>query len=158
MRMRVLLAALAAAALLVVPVAGADAKTNGDGGPTKSKKCKKPKQVGFKVKGDFVDFAGTELTVDVIRANRHADDWLAEFFPSSDPTFDATGVEKIKFVGVTDDVAPDGVGFEDAEVGDRVKLKAKLALPKRGCEGEVELTVKKIKVKRPNDNATGQRP
>ena len=149
MRKRVLFAALAAAALLVAPVAGTDAKPNGDGVPTKSKKCEKPKRVGFKVNGTFVDYVAPDLTVDVIRANRHADDWLAEFFPTSDPTFDTTGVDKIKFIGVTDDVAPVGVGFDDAEVGDRVKLKAKLVLPKHGCEGEVLVEVKKIKVKRP---------
>ncbi len=51
MRKRVLFAALAVAALLVAPVAGTDAKPNGDGGPTKSKKCEKPKRVGFKVNG-----------------------------------------------------------------------------------------------------------
>jgi hypothetical protein len=154
MRKHVLLAALAAAALLVAPVAGADAKPNGGGGPTKSKKCEKLRHVGFKVNGTFVDFVGTEVIVEVSRANRHADDWLAEFFPTSDPTFDTTGVDMIKFIGVTDDFTPVGVGFEDALVGDRVKIKAKLALPKHGCEGEVVLEVKKIKVKRPNDNQT----
>ena len=150
MRKQVLLAALAAAALLVAPIAGADAKPNGGGGPTKSKKCEKPKRLGFKVNGTFVDYVAPDLTVEVRRANRHADGWLAEFFPTSDPSFDTTGVEKTKFIGVTDDVAPAGVGFEDAQVGDRVKLKAKLLVPKRGCEGEVLLKVKKIKVKRPN--------
>jgi hypothetical protein len=150
MRKRVLLAALAAAAVLIAPVGGANARPNGDGEPTKSKKCEKPKRVGFKVNGTFVDFVGTDLTVDVIRANRHADDWLAELFPTSDPTFDTTAVDKVKFIGLTDEVTPAGVGFEDAVVGDRVKLKAKLALPKRGCEGEVLLEVKKIKVKRPD--------
>jgi hypothetical protein len=149
MRKRVFIATLAAAALLVAPVAGAEAKPDGDGGATKSKKCEKPKRVGFKVNGTFVDLDGTEVIVDVIRANRHADDWLAEFFSTSDPRFD-TDVDKIKFIGVTDDIAPVGVGFEDALVGDRVKIKAKLALPKHGCEDDVGLEIKKIKVKRPD--------
>ena len=56
--------------------------------------------------------------------------------------------EKVKFIGVTD-TGIDGVGFEDTALGDRVKLKAKLVLPKHGCEGEVLVEVKKIKVKRP---------
>ena len=60
MRKRVLFATLAAAALLVAPVAGAEAKQDGDGGATKSKKCEKPKQVGFKVKGTLL--AGSDLT------------------------------------------------------------------------------------------------
>lgn len=93
---------------------------------------------------------GTDVLVDVVRANRHADDWLVD----NVPTFPTVGVEKIKFIGVTDDVAPVGVGFEDALEDDRVKLKAKLALPKHGCEGEVLLEVKKIKVKRPNADET----
>jgi hypothetical protein len=151
MRKRVFIATLAAAALLVAPVAGTDAKQDGDGGSTTSKKCDKPKpkQVGFKVNGTFVDYVGTELTVEVVRANRHADDWLAEFFSTSDPHFN-TDVDKIKFIGVTDDIDPDGVGFEDAKVGDRVKIKAKLTLPRHGCEDGVELEVKKIKVKHPD--------
>ena len=88
MRKRVLFATLAAAALLVVPVAGAEAKPDGDGGATKSKKCEKPKQVGFKVKGTLL--AGSDLTtidMAVSHANRHARDWLAENAPSFEPTW-----------------------------------------------------------------------
>ena len=139
MRKRVLLAVLAGAALLVAPVAGVEAKPDGDG----SKKCLKTHEVGFKVKGTVE--VGTVLTVDVIHANRHARDWLT----TNDPTFDISGVpaDRIKFIGVTDDATPFGVvGFEDA-VGDLVKLKAKLVQPKHGCEGPVTLVPKKIKVK-----------
>jgi hypothetical protein len=146
MRKRVLLGTLAAAALLVAPVAGADAQPNGDGGSTESKKCEKLRHVGFKVKGTLL--AGEDLTsidVEVIRANRHARDW--DNFGTDDPTFvvDDEGDEKINFIGVTD-TGTDGVDFEDA-VGLRVKLKAKLALPKQGCDGEPELDVKKVTVK-----------
>jgi hypothetical protein len=146
MRKRVLFATLAAAALLVAPVAGVDAKPDGVG---KSKKCDKPK-VGFKVNGTFDGYDGTLLSLDVVRANRHARDWLDD---GNDPSFDTSDVETSKFIGVTDR-STDGVGFEDVVEGDRVKIKAKLALPERGCEtteleGDTDPEVKKIKVKRP---------
>jgi hypothetical protein len=157
MHKRVFFATLVAAALLVAPVAGVEAKPDGGG---KSKKCDKPKRVGFKVNGTFASFAGTELSVEVVRANRHARDWLAD---GNVPSFDTSGVENIKFIGVTD-TGLDGVGFADAVEGDRVKIKAKLELQKHGCETEdavveettglaevdSELDVKKIKVKRPD--------
>lgn len=144
MRKRVLTATLAAVALLVAPVSGVDAKPDGGGKP---KKCDKSKRVGFKVNGTFDGYDGTELSVEVIRANRHARDWLSD---SNDPIFDTSDVEKIRFIGVTDTGTDGVVGFEDAVEGDRVKIKAKLALPKHGCEGDSELEVKKIKVKRPD--------
>ena len=59
MRKRVFIATLAAAAPLVAPVAGVDAKPDGGG---KSKKCDKPKQVGFKLNGTFGGFDGTGLS------------------------------------------------------------------------------------------------
>jgi hypothetical protein len=168
MRKRVLLAALAAGAVLVAPVAGADAKPDGDGGGTKAKKCDKTKLVGFKVKGTLV--AGSDLTtidVALISANRHARDWLAENAPGfvlgdsvvdlDDFVVDDGGVdEKIKFVGVTDNNLDATVDFEDA-VGDRVKVKAKLELLKHGCPAPVleedavldqdAVDVRKVKVK-----------
>lgn len=167
MRKRVLLAALAAGALLVAPVAGADAKQDGDGGGTKAKKCEKTKLVGFKVKGTLV--AGSDLTtidVALISANRHARDWLAENAPGfvlgdsvvdlDDFVVDDEGDEKIKFVGVTDSNLDATVDFEDA-VGDRVKVKAKLELLKHGCPDAVPeeagvleddaVDVRKVKVK-----------
>ena len=163
MRKRVLFATLVAAALLVAPVAGAEAKPDGDGGATKSKKCEKPRHVGFKITGTLL--AGSDLTtidMTVSHANRHARDWLAENAPSFvllDFLVNDEGDETIKFIGVTDEVAPLGVGFEDA-VGDefRVKLKGKLELLKHGCEDAVEdavpgvdavpeVDVRKVKVK-----------
>ena len=161
MRKRAFIATLAAAALLVAPVAGVEAKPNGEG---KSKKCDKPKRVGFKINGTFAGYEGTELSVVVVRANRHARDWLAD---DNEPVFDTSGVENTKFIGVTD-TGFAGVGFADAVEGDRVKIKAKLELQKRGCETEDDvvevgvedylepdgaaagLDVKKIKVKRPD--------
>src|SRR4029453_551554 len=107
MRKRVLLASLAAGALLVAPVAGTDAKQDGDGGATKSKKC--DKLVGFKFKGTLLD--GSDLTtidVELISANRHARDWLAEN-DLDDFDVDDDGDETIKFVGF--DATVD---FEDA--------------------------------------------
>jgi hypothetical protein len=145
---RVLFAALAAAALLVAPVAGTDAKQDGDGDAKESKKCEKLRHVGFKVNGTLV--AGSDLTtidVAVIRANRHARDWLAENAPTSvlgddlvdldDFVVDDGGVdEKVKFVGVTDNILDGTIDFEDA-VNDRVKLKAKLEQLKHDCEDAV---------------------
>jgi hypothetical protein len=168
MQKRVLLAALAAAALVVAPVAGAGAKQDGDGG---SKKCEKTKSVGFKVSGTFAEFDGTgltgDLTVAVEHANRHASDWLGGL---TSATFELDGTEKVKFIGLT--------GFADAVTTDRVKLKAKLEQLKHGCppeedavleegEGDTELDqvstepdVKKVKVKRPatetDENETDQ--
>jgi hypothetical protein len=175
MQKRVLLAALAAAALVVAPVAGSHAKQDGDGG---SKKCeKKTKSVGFKVRGAFDGFVDTglggDLTVAVDHANRHASDWLGvsdnTISPPLDATFPLDGDERIKFIGVTDNpsIIPGAgtIGIEDAVTTDRVKLKAKLEQLKHGCppppeedavlEGDTELSqvstepdVKKVKVKR----------
>jgi hypothetical protein len=189
MRKRVFIAILAAAALLVAPVAGTDAKPDGVGGgkldgvgggkldgvggPTGSKKCEKPRSVGFKVNGTFGGFDGTglsgDLTVNVVNANRHARDWLAV----NPATFPLDGDENVKFIGL--------VGFEDAVATDVVKLKAKLELPKHGCpvlpeddavpvedavtevgaedaqlEASTDLEVTKVKVKRPNANDTDE--
>jgi hypothetical protein len=156
MRKRVLFATLGAAALLVAPVAGAEAKQDGDGGATKSKKCEK--LVGFKFKGTLL--AGSDLTtidVALISANRHARDWLAAnaagfVLGDSDEDLDDfdvddDGDETIKFVGF--DATVD---FEDA-VGDLIKVKGKLALPKQGCDEENavleedDVDVRKVKVK-----------
>jgi hypothetical protein len=189
------LVALAAAALLVAPVAGSAAKQDGVdggkpegvgggkpegvgggkpdgvGGPTGSKKCEKPRSVGFKVNGTFGQYVAgilpaADLTVNVIHANRHARDWLGVPLPTP-ATFELDGTEMLKFIGLA--------GFEDAVATDVVKLKAKLALPKHGCPPEedavteldeegtevsqesTELSedgtqpdVTKVKVKRPN--------
>jgi hypothetical protein len=146
MRKRVLLAALAAGALLVAPVAGTDAKQDGDDGATKSKNC--DKLVGFKFKGTLLD--GSDLTtidVALISANRHARDWLAENDLDDFPVDDGGVDETIKFVGF--DATVD---FEDT-VGDLVKVKAKLELPKQGCSDEDAVLdedavdVRKVKVK-----------
>jgi hypothetical protein len=156
MRKRVLLASFAAAALLVAPVAASEAKQDGDGGSTESKKCEK--LVGFKIKGTLDD--GSDLTtidIALISANRHARDWLAENAPGfvlGDLDVDLEGFdvdddgdEKIKFVGF--DATVD---FEDAD-GDLVKVKGKLELPKQGCSEEDavleedDVDVTKVKVK-----------
>ena len=176
---RVLLVAVAASALLVAPIAITDAKKPegvgggkpegvGGGKPEgvgSAKKCEKPRRVGFKINGTLpLDaYAAPLLTVDVTRANRHARDWLDA---GNEPIFDTLDAENVKFIGVTD-TGVDGVCFEDAAFGDSVKLKAKLELPKHGCEGEPEpvndtalqvsdeLDITKIKVKRA-DNGTDE--
>ena len=155
MRKRILIATLAAAALLVAPVAGTDAKPDGVGGPTGPKKCDKQKSVGFKVRGTFDGYVAPNLTIAVDHFNRHAGDWLAV---PNEPIFDTSDARKIKFIGVTDILTDtnETVGFEDAVDTDRVKLKAKLLEPKKGCDGEVTLEVKKITVKRPGGTETDQ--
>jgi hypothetical protein len=212
MRKRVFIATLAAAALLVAPVAGTDAKPDGVGGGKpegvgggkpegvgggkpegvgggkpegggNAKKCEKPRLVGFKVNGTFMTFIADDtevigdLTVNVIRANRHARDWLGG---ETSATFVIPSSAKIKFIGVTDIPGVTGtgtIGFEDAlntPPPDRVKLKGKLELLKHGCpvedavpvedtvpevgaedtqlETSTDLEVTKVKVKRPNEN------
>ena len=138
---------LAAMALLAVPVAVAEAKQNGPDG--KPKKCEKLIRVGFTVNGTFVmwDESMQRVTVLVSRANKHARRWLNQ---SNDPVFSTIGA-RVKFVGVTDNGGP--VGFGDVERTDRVKVRGKLRMPKKRCEGDTTLNIKKIKVKRPNGDA-----
>ena len=146
---RILLSALAAAAVLVAPVASAGAKQHNDkppdGGSNGGKKCDKPKRVGFKVNGTFDSHVDPDLTVTVTRANKHARRWLED----NPPVFDVSSARMIKFIDVTD--TGDGTaGFEDALTTDRVKINAMLKKPKRSCDGDLELRVKKVKVKRPS--------
>jgi hypothetical protein len=151
MRKRVFIATVAAAALLVAPVAGTHAKQDGDGGSTKSKKCERLRHVGFKVKGTLEDASDlTTIDMTVSHANRHARDWLAE----NSATFVLEGDENIKLIGVTDKNGDATVDFEDAlGVEFRVKLKGKLELLKHGCPEEDAVLeddavdVKKVKVK-----------
>ncbi len=144
---RTLLAALAAVALLAAPVAGVEAKRDSpkaspDGGG--GKKCEKRIRVGFTINGTFASWDDPDVTVDVRRANRHARRWLNQ---PNDPVFSTTDA-RVKFVGVTDNGGP--VNFGDVVVTDRVKVRGKLSKPKKSCEGETTLKVKKIKVKRPD--------
>ena len=54
----------------------------------------------------------------------------------------------MSFAGVTDGDLSGAVDLADALPTDRVRVLGKLALPKRGCEGEAVLTLRKVKVLR----------
>jgi hypothetical protein len=131
---------LAAIALLAVPAAVAEAKTNGPEG--KSKKCEKQIRVAFTVNGTFASWDDPDVTVDVRRANRHARRWLTQ---PNDPVFSTTDA-RVKFVGLADN-------WNAVVLTDRVKVRGKLAKQKKSCGGEMTLKIKKIKVKRPNGDA-----
>jgi hypothetical protein len=167
LKKKTLAGALTVLALTIGPALGAEAKgpKSGKGkGKTerhalshgKSKRCNKAKRVGFQLRGTLAPIAedgslvGADgaITLNVVRANRHARRWLE----SNEPTFQTAGV-RLAFVGVTDANEPAGIGLEDALATDRVKVQGKLALPKRGCETalttEPNPALKRIKVVRP---------
>jgi hypothetical protein len=163
-----------ALAVGVLPAAGAQAKSaNGNGHgkghakaerdaapgtaaapdakPVKSKsRCERSQSVGFVLRGGYVSFAPSadaadaatagDLTLDVPRANKHARGGETR------RTVSIAGA-RVAFEGVAD-TGGDGVGFEDARAGDRVKVVGKLVRPKRGCEGTTSVVVKKVKVSR----------
>jgi hypothetical protein len=141
---------LAGLATLALPVVGAQAqppsaggeKAAGKGG-AKSKRCKKPRALGFVAAGALASVEGSSVTLTVARANRHARRWLE----TSDATFDTAGLT-VSFVGVTDGDLSGAVELADVLPTDRVRVLGKLALPKRGCEGEAVLTLRKVKVLR----------
>jgi len=145
---KLILVVLAGLATVALPVMGAEAKPSPDKAAgkhgAKSKRCDKARSVGFVVRGTFASADGASVTVTVERANKHASRWLED---GGVPTFDTTGLT-VEFVGVVDGDASGTVDLADALTTDRVHVKGKLALPKRKCEGDAVLTVKKVKVSR----------
>ena len=141
----VVLAGLATTAL---PVLSAEAKPGHDKPAVKhdgkSKRCKKARSVGFVVRGSLESYEDASVTLAVQRANRHARRWLEA---GNAPVFDTTGL-RVKFAGVTDANADSVVDLADVLPTDRVKVLGKLAVPKAGCEGEVALKLKKLRVSR----------
>lgn len=150
---------LAAVALLAVPAAAAEAKSEnsesntggteyaGDGKAKdgKAKKCEKPRRRGFTVNGTFASYADPILTVDVRRANKHARVWLKKNAPAFS-TVDA----RVRIKNVTDGDGNGTVDLADGVVTDRIKIRGKLIQPRRGCEGDTTVKIKKIKLKRPD--------
>ena len=162
MSRKIALSALMTAALLALPVMGAQAKQDGKGPKAekksekkaarkgehgKQKRCGKLHSVGFKVKGTLAGYTADDVTLTVKRANKHARDYLGD----GPATFTLAGA-KVSFVGVTDANGDGKVGFEDVAEGDKVKVGGKLAKPKKRCEGESKLTVRRVKVVRPDAN------
>ena len=147
---KMIVVALAGLATLAVPVVGADAKgppADGDKAAgkhgAKSKRCKKGRAVGFVVAGTLASVEGSSVTLTVARANRHARRWLE----TGEAAFDTAGLT-VSYVGVTDGDLSGAVDLADVLPTDRVRVLGKLALPKRGCEGEAVLTLRKVKVLR----------
>jgi len=154
---KLIVVALAGLATLALPVVGASAKPPWAGGEKaggqhgKSHRCAKPRRVGFVVAGSLAAWDGTSMTLTVARGNRHARRWL----DVNEPVFDLTDLT-VRFNGVADGDASGTVDMADVLPTDRVRVSGKLALPKRGCVGDSELVVRRVRVKResPADSET----
>ena len=168
--------AVAGLAIVALPLAAADAKPGkGHGGPPphaaagfsnsdsnsgdadardqrrqarddrrQARKCKRGRKVGFAVRGTLAGFTAEDVTLTVARANKHA----RSFIDGDTHTFALDGA-RVKFEGVTDADADGDVDFADVAPTDRVKATGKVIRPKRGCEAEPTVTVRKIQVERP---------
>lgn len=162
--------AAAALALLALPV-GVDAKPgkgNGNAGqipatqsedgrsaagnptaPT-SRKCRRAQSVGFTVSGSLASFDAGTVTLDVKRANRHARGYIT----AAGSTFEL-GSARVKFAGITDNDGSGTIDFADVQPTDKVVAVGKASRPKRGCEGETTLKLRKIQVVRPDAEEAG---
>ena len=146
---RIIILALAGLATLALPLAAGAKPPSADGQKpagkhgAKSKRCAKPKRVGFVAAGPLVAVDQSSLTVGVERGNRHARRWLED----NDAVFDVDGLT-VGFAGVVDGDASGTVDLADVLAGDRVRVVGKLSLPKRGCDGEATLSLRKVKVSR----------
>jgi hypothetical protein len=153
---KVLLSVLAIAAIVAVPVAGAQAKppaykvNKGKAlGKAKAKakakgkarRCAKPQRVGFVVDGTFGSYTDPDLTVNVVEANKHAGGWVA----ANGSTFPMAGVAAA-FEGVTDGNADGLVSFADLTSTDQVIIVGKLSRPKKGCTGSTSVVVRHVHV------------
>jgi hypothetical protein len=166
---KIAITAAAAAALAALPAAGAAARPGAGHGqgqgpgahqrpadlvrqPKPRGRCSRAQRVAFVAHGSFVAFAATadpadaltagDLTVDVTRSNHHARGSRGQH------TF-ATAGAKVTFRGVNDSSGNGAVGLEDVVAGDRVVLLGKLVRPKRGCQGQTSVLLRKVMVKRP---------
>ena len=161
--------AAAALALLAFPV-GAGAKpgsghgpgnvptTQNDGGRSAAgtaapdaataptpRRGRRPQSVGFAVTGSPASFTPETVTLDVKRANRHARAYIA----TAGSTFEL-GSARVKFAGITDADGSGEVDFADVQPTDRVIAVGKASRPKRGCEGEATLKLRKVHFVRPD--------
>lgn len=171
--------AAAGLALLAFPVLAADAKpgkgngqghghaqsqdARGDGGPGqraadqrgnagtrehrgrgRDKRCSKGRKVGFALRGTLAGHTGDEVTIAVVRANKHA----RSFVEGTEHTFALEGA-RVKFEGVTDSDGSGEVDLADVAPTDVVKATGKVTRPKRGCEAQATVTLRKLHVERP---------
>lgn len=109
-----------------------------------SRKCKRPHAVGFVAKGSLTSFTEETVTLDVKRANKHA----RKYIEAAGSTF-TLGDARVKFVGVTDGNTSGAVDLADVLPTDKVVAIGKATKPKRGCEGETVLKLRKLQVIRP---------
>ena len=109
-----------------------------------SRKCKRPISVGFVAAGSLASYTAETVTLDVKRANRHA----RSYIESAGSTF-TLGSARVRFAGVTDADGNGAVDFADVLPTDKVVAIGKATRPKRGCEGETVLKLRKLQVVRP---------
>ena len=110
-----------------------------------ARKCKKGRKVGFSVRGTLDGFTAEDVTLAVVRANKHA----RSFIEGDTHTFALDGA-RVKFEGVTDADESGGVDFADVAPTDVVKVTGKVVRPKKGCDaGEPAVTIRKVHVERP---------
>ena len=137
-----------ATALCVAPAAGAQADPGkGHGKPRgkerSAKRCERPHRVGFVVRGTLAAHDAATATLDVRRANRHA----RRYLESHPATFSLAGV-KVVLKGITDANSDGTVDLDDVSSTDKVRAIGRIAVPRRRCEGEVSVVIRKIKVVR----------
>ena len=153
MNKRTLGAALAAAALVAVPVQGAAAKPGGHeshGQQGQHGKCAKQQSVGFSAAGSLASYTADSVTLNVAHANKHARTYIA----SAGSTFSLTGA-RVRFSGVTDADGSGTVDFADVLPTDVVHVNGKVSWPKHGCPAsDSTLTVRKVQVVRPDADET----
>jgi len=165
---KMILAAVAALSVLAFPLAAEAKRGHGNGnghgqsqqgsdarqgaeqqseGRRASRKCKRTQSVGFVVKGSLASFTPEAVTLDVERANRHA----RSYIETAGSTFEL-GSARLKFEGVTDADNSGAVDLADVLPTDRVVAIGKATRPKRGCEGETVLKLRKLQVVRETES------
>lgn len=155
MSTRFMTAALAAAAIVAVPVQGAAAKQGGEHGSHgpaaehghghANGKCRKAHSTAFAAAGTLAGYTADSVTLDVTRANKHARDYIA----AAGSTFSLAGA-RLRFEGVTDADGSGTVDFADVLPTDVMRVNGKVSKPKRGCPAaDSTVTVRKVHVERP---------
>jgi opacity protein-like surface antigen len=122
-------------------------------------RCARPQRVGFVAAGSLVSFTPTadatdspnfgDLVLKVTRANHHA-----ATYTSNTPL--STVGARVSFAGVTDGNADNSVGFDDVQGTDTVMVIGKLVRPKRGCQGDTTVQLRKVMVHRPDAQGSDQ--
>ena len=119
-----------------------------------ARKCKRVRKVGFAVRGTLGGFTDEDVTLAVVRANRHA----RSFIDGDTHTFALEGA-RVKFAGVTDADGNGEIDFADVAPTDVVRAVGKVARPKRDCDADATVKLRKIHVERPEageDDESGE--